>query len=164
MAIPIATVEKLIEKFKARGLSSNYDEIFLSRLLQFSTEALLENLNQTYRHYQLDDKLFAVLLVINAFHPEGVKPSQISELTNFTRVQVTRFVDTLVGNDLVARQADPHDRRSHCLILTKKGIHFFQHELPPMEKKVVQAWQVITQEERQQLRTILSKLLKHLAE
>ena len=33
-----------------------------------------------------------------------------------------------------------------------------------MEKKVVQAWQVITQEERQQLRTILSKLLKHLAE
>ena len=162
MAIPIATVEQLIEKFKSRGMSSNYDEIFLSRLLQFSTEALLENLNQAYRQYQLDDKLFAVLLVINAFHPEGVKPSQLSELTHFSRVQVTRCVETLVKNELVIRQADPHDRRSHCLILSNKGINFFKNEIPPIEKRVVQAWQIISQEERQQLRSILLKLLKHL--
>lgn len=164
MAIPIATVEQLIEKFKSRGMSSNYDEIFLSRLLQFSTEALLENLNQAYRQYQLDDKLFAVLLVINAFHPEGVKPSQLSELTHFSRVQVTRCVETLVKNELVIRQADPHDRRSHYLILSNKGINFFKNEIPPIEKKVVQAWQIISQEERQQLRSILLKLLKHLGQ
>lgn len=164
MAIPIATVEQLIEKFKSRGISANYDEIFLSRLLQFSTEALLDNLNQAYRQYQLDDKLFAVLLVINAFHPEGVKPSQLSELTYFSRVQVTRYVETLVKNELVTRQADPHDRRSHSLILSNKGINFFKNEIPPMEKKMVQAWQIISQEERQQLRSILLKLLKHLAQ
>ncbi|OCL19372.1 MarR family transcriptional regulator [Gilliamella sp. wkB171] len=164
MAIPITTVEKLIDKFKSRGLSFNYDEIFLTRLLQFSTETLLENLNQTYQQYQLDDKLFAILLVIHWHHPDGVKPSQVSELTNFSRVQVSRCVETLVANGLVERQDDANDRRSHCLILTNKGTNFLKNELPPIEQKMVAAWQIISQEERQQLRSILTKLLKHLTE
>ena len=105
-----------------------------------------------------------MLLVVQWHHPEGVKPSQISELTNFSRVQITRFVDALVANDLVARKQVPNDRRSHWLILTDKGSHFFQKQMPPIEKKIVAAWQVITAEERQQLRTILHKLLKHIAQ
>lgn len=164
MAIPITTVEKLIDKFKSRRLSFNYDEIFLTRLLQFSTETLLENLNQTYQQYQLDDKLFAILLVIYWHQPDGVKPSQVSQLTNFSRVQVSRSVETLVANGLVERQDDANDRRSHCLILTNKGTNFFKKELPPIEQKMVAAWQIISQEERQQLRSILTKLLKHLTE
>lgn len=164
MAIPITTVEKLIDKFKSRGLSFNYDEIFLTRLLQFSTETLLENLNQTYQQHQLDDKLFAILLVIYWHQPDGVKPSQVSQLTNFSRVQVSRSVETLVANGLIERQDDANDRRSHCLVLTNKGTNFFKKELPPIEQKVVAAWQIISQEERQQLRSILTKLLKHLTE
>lgn len=164
MAIEITTVEKIIHKFQSRGFSAKYDEIYLTRLLQFSTEALLENLNEIYKKHQLDDKLFAVLLVVQWHHPEGVKPSQISELTNFSRVQITRFVDALVANDLVARKQVPNDRRSHWLILTDKGSNFFQKQMPPIEKKIVAAWQVITAEERQQLRTILHKLLKHIAQ
>lgn len=164
MAIPMATVEKLIDKFQSQGISTKYNEIYLTRLLQFSTEALLENLNQTYQQYHLDDKLFAILLVIQWHHPDGVKPSQVSELTNFSRVQVTRLVETLVINQLVERKATPADRRSHCLVLTEQGINFFKHELPPIEKKVVAAWQTISQEERQQLRTILNKLLTQIGE
>lgn len=164
MAIPMATVEKLIDKFQSQGISTKYNEIYLTRLLQFSTEALLENLNQTYQQYHLDDKLFAILLVIQWHHPGGVKPSLVSELTNFSRVQVTRLVETLVINQLVERKATPADRRSHCLVLTDQGINFFKHELPPIEKKVVAAWQTISQEERQQLRTILNKLLTQIGE
>lgn len=164
MAIPMATVEKLIDKFQSQKISTKYNEIYLTRLLQFSTEALLENLNQTYQQYHLDDKLFAILLVIQWHHPDGVTPSQVSELTNFSRVQVTRLVETLVINQLVERKATPADRRSHCLVLTEQGINFFKHELPPIEKKVVAAWQTISQEERQQLRTILNKLLTQIGE
>jgi DNA-binding MarR family transcriptional regulator len=62
---------------------------------------------------------FAVLVVIEA--NSGPSQANVAERLGIERARLVRLLDGLERRGLIRRRASPRDRRSHALILTRKG-------------------------------------------
>jgi DNA-binding MarR family transcriptional regulator len=78
---------------------------------------------------QIESKLHAVglslpkLLALQALSDAGdsLPLGQLAERLSCVKSNVTQLVDRLEADGLVARQADPHDRRARLAVLTAAG-------------------------------------------
>ncbi len=68
----------------------------------------------------LSEGRFVLLFLLDAAK-EGLAPNVLAERAGVTRATVTGLLDGLESLELVARQADPHDRRALRIVLTRKG-------------------------------------------
>src|SRR5262245_60288246 len=62
---------------------------------------------------------YAVLVVIGA--NSGLSQADVAERLGIERARLVRLLDGLERRGLIRRQASPRDRRSHALILTRRG-------------------------------------------
>jgi len=91
---------------------------------------------------------------------EPIRLSTLAERLRIVPRSATEVVDALEGRGLVARQADPTDRRATCVVLTDEG----ERLLALIEKARAQAaddyLSVLGPGERAQLDRILTRLLE----
>jgi DNA-binding MarR family transcriptional regulator len=81
------------------------------RLAELTTEALAP--------YGITGRELAVLVVLGAGEPPSQQ--QAAGRLGIDRTTMVAFVDTLEGKGLVARRADPDDRRRNVVVLTAAG-------------------------------------------
>jgi DNA-binding MarR family transcriptional regulator len=62
---------------------------------------------------------YAVLVVIEA--NSGLSQADVAERLGIERARLVRLLDGLERRGLIRRRASPHDRRSHALVLTRRG-------------------------------------------
>src|SRR5262245_37214864 len=62
---------------------------------------------------------YAVLVVIEA--NSGLSQADVAERLGVERARLVRLLDGLERRGLIRRRASPHDRRSHALVLTRRG-------------------------------------------
>ena len=62
---------------------------------------------------------YAVLVVIEA--NSGLSQADVAERLGIERARLVRLLDELERRGLIRRRASPRDRRSHALILTRRG-------------------------------------------
>ena len=72
--------------------------------------------DQRARQFGISRAQWAVLVRID--RSEGLKQSELAELLDLQPITLTRLLDRLADNDLIARRADPNDRRANRLFLT----------------------------------------------
>lgn len=84
-------------------------------------ETLILIHNNFYRQTKLPIPLnqFGALMVI--FTEEAVSISDISNILNISKQQMTTVIDKLVRNGMVQKAPDPHDRRRSLITMTAAG-------------------------------------------
>ena len=97
-------------------------------------------------------------------HPEGLKMSEISRRLMVTGGNVTGITDQLEKEGLVARDADPNDRRAFSVRLTPAGRELFDRMAVAHEQWVVELFGGLGLDEKSKMHQRLGKLKKHLVD
>jgi len=96
--------------------------------------------------------------------PQGLRMNELSRRMMVTGGNVTRLVDQLEDEGLVARETTPEDRRAFTIRLTAAGRRAFAAMAQLHERWVVEMFGALTRKERLTLFALLAKLKVHLAE
>jgi DNA-binding MarR family transcriptional regulator len=90
--------------------------------------------------------------------PQGLKMGELSRRLMVTGGNVTGVTDMLEREGLVARSADPLDRRAYRVRLTATGRKVFRAMAEEHERWIVEAFAGLTRREINDLFTLLGKL------
>ena len=90
---------------------------------------------------------------------EPLTPSQISERQLVSSASMTAILDTLERRGWVRRTANPDDRRSLLIEITKDGRATADRFIPGLHAAEATLLSVLTERERKQLLGLLSKVL-----
>ncbi|QIQ21484.1 MarR family transcriptional regulator [Zophobihabitans entericus] len=159
MSYSFQLVETLLNRHKAQGFEMPFDEIYLTRLLQFTQDKMLIRLNNMFQKYKITNNHFLLFTAIRSTGKEGIQASTLSEMLNISRVQVSRFVEDLVKRQWIDRIQHPTDRRSQYLVVTQQGHDFLNQVSPALYDYVSKAWSTISADEKTQLKNILGRVL-----
>jgi len=91
----------------------------LGYLLKHAQLRLAELNAQALAPYGITGRELAVLVVLGAGEPPSQQQAAVR--LGIDRTTMVGFVDTLEGKGLVARRADPDDRRRNVVALTAEG-------------------------------------------
>jgi DNA-binding MarR family transcriptional regulator len=88
--------------------------------------------------------------------------SVLADLTSVDRTTLTRTVDQLAQDGLVARRTDERDRRSLRLALTPAGATLFRRILPIVEEQNARALAGFPAAELERFRAQLRRMIANL--
>lgn len=140
-------------KFSASNLSLEYRLAYRFSMLAAQVTRCTSDL---YRKHGLTVGGWRTLSIIGRYEP--IHPSGIAARTSVDADKVTRAVDRLVANGLVARKTDPRDRRRIVIRLTARGrrVHYEIDQVRRVtEEKLLS---VLTQDEVARFYAALGKL------
>lgn len=86
--------------------------------------------------------------------------SQLVDKTRMDKVTVNRACKALSERHLIARTPNHHDRRSHHLNLTDAGEELYREIMTLAQNMESEIIEVLSAEEREQLTTLLARLLE----
>ena len=140
-------------KFSASNLSLEHRLAYRFSMLAAMVTRCIGDL---YRKHGLTVGGWRTLSIIGRYEP--IFPSDIAERTSVDADKVTRAVDRLVTNGLVARKVDAQDRRRIVLTLTARGRRVHS-EIDQVRRVTEEKFlSVLTQEEAERFYAALDKL------
>lgn len=128
-------------------------------LRMLSCTTLIENEIRSRLRNELDITLprFDLMAQLQR-HPDGLRMGELSRRMMVTGGNVTGITDQLEQEKLVARVADPHDRRSCIVKLTHAGRRSFEHMAVLHEAWVVELLQGFSVTRKHQMIDLLSHM------
>ncbi|BEV73127.1 MULTISPECIES: MarR family transcriptional regulator [unclassified Paludibacterium] len=156
-------VEQAIDAVGQRlpGASSR-QEVLLNRLFCHVTARLSGHLNEALRPYGINDTIWIALIALYSRPSQMLYPSEISDALDFSRTNATRVSDEMVRHGWVEREVCAEDRRKVRLKLTAAGEQFVESMIPVTRHHMQSQWQDFSQDEKDQLETLMRKLLSSL--
>jgi DNA-binding MarR family transcriptional regulator len=125
----------------------------VARLMRRTFDARARDIGVTRPQWQV----LTVLL-----RNEGINQGKLADLLDVEPITVCRMVDRLQEADMVERRADPADRRSWRLYLTKKA-HALTDQLRPLATDMFeQALEGVEGDERAVLMGLLERIRQNL--
>ena len=103
-----------------------------------------------------------LMLVVLLVRHKTLTMGEAAELLDVTPRAITRLVDSLEKEDLVSRQASPHDKRVYLISVTKKAEQLAKTMMPTHEKKMTELFSAFTESELQEYIRLNSKLANEL--
>ncbi len=98
----------------------------------------------------------SVLLLLQAREPESQQ--ETAERLQVDRTTMVALLDGLEAKGLVARQADPADRRRNVVALTSGGSRTLEKAVRASDKAEAQLLGALDESEQAQLRTLLARV------
>jgi DNA-binding MarR family transcriptional regulator len=118
------------------------------------------DLAEKLKPFRITVPKWRVLAVLN--ERPNCTMNRLAGLTTVDRTTLTRTVDNMVAQGLVARRADPKDGRSVRLQLTAKGVDAFRLVLPSVLEQNERAVRDLDQAELAMLRGVLHRMVRNL--
>lgn len=102
-------------------------------------------------------------VLLRTLHGQGaVAPSQLAERMGLTRGAITKLADRLVEKTLLARVANPDDRRAQTLSLTARGAAFVPELAALADRNEAECFAHLSPEDRAALSRILAQTIERL--
>ncbi len=98
-------------------------------------------------------------VLFQIYHFKFDRPSQIGKSLNVDNSAITRMLDRLEKKGLLIRIPDPNDRRSIVIQLTENGVEAVKRSLPLARNAIEELTQSLSEEEIEQLRHCLKKIV-----
>src|SRR6476620_4330208 len=89
---------------------------------------------------------------------ESLPLTRLADRLSCVKSNITQLVDRLEADGLVARQADPHDRRGKLAALTADGRKVVKEGVRVLESAEKEVLNRLTHDEAHQLHTLLGKI------
>lgn len=116
--------------------------------------------NQLLSPYDLTGSQFKILMVLYMSPAGSVRQTDIEAKFSMTNPTVTGLVQKLEAKNLVNRMPHPEDRRSKVLVLMERAIQMKEELLALADSLEQQMTANLTEEEYDQLASLLMKILK----
>lgn len=126
----------------------------VSRLLRRSFDARARDIGVTRPQWQV-----LSLLKLHA----GSNQGSLAEMLEVEPITLGRMIDRLQEASLVERRADPADRRAWRIFLTEKGEALLDQMVPAARETLAGALDGVSEDERQQFRSILGRMRANLS-
>ena len=91
-----------------------------------------------------------------------LKQKELAEITGKDNPTLTRIIDLLCKKGLTERITHKDDRRSFTVHLTKGGMAKLAELTPQVNEIRMKAWENLTEQDYEQLKTILNKIYQNL--
>ena len=124
--------------------------------------ALRQGLRRAFHSEELDvtPDQFGVLSIL--WEREGVSQRELAETCFKDMANVTRMLDALERKELVHREQNPSDRRSHRLMLTREGRELRRLLVPLARDFREHAFSCLSETEQEELMRMLRTLAAHM--
>ncbi len=144
--------------FEGRMASDDHQSLKLwLRLLSCSTQIETEIRKRLRTEFGMSLARFDYLAQLHR-HPDGLRMNALSKFLMVTGGNVTGLTDELEKEELVERVAEPGDRRSYRVSLTRKGSKLFEKIAALHEVWVVGFFAGMSASEKKQLQSLLGNL------
>jgi DNA-binding MarR family transcriptional regulator len=133
----------------------------LSRRLAFLLKRAFLDLEDLHGEHldplAISGRELSVLLLLQAREPESQQ--QAAERLRVDRTTMVALLDGLEAKGLVAREADPDDRRRNVVVLTDEGRHMLERAIRASDKAERRLLGALDESERTQLRALLARVV-----
>ncbi len=116
-----------------------------------------------FQRYGTTPARFSLMMHLHMNHQGSLSPSDLAERTGVTRATITGVLDGLEREGLIQREPDSNDRRSQVVRLTDKARSFLHDFLPGHFKRIQGLMANVSDKEKKQLVSILTKILSNLS-
>lgn len=106
----------------------------------------------------LGTRLVPLSVLAKIIERPGTTSADICRVLGMQRANIVAILAELEGKSLVTREADPLDQRMQRLLPTEQGVRACQEWLALLQKHEDQAFARLSLSEREQLRSLLSKV------
>lgn len=133
--------------------------------LPIGTKALLLSkvyygvLNKTLEHLDID-KYYTVLFFLKDHN--GCKQQFLCNNLSIDKTAMVKIIDYLIKNGIVDRNVNPHDRREHFIVLTKKGTKYTEEIEQAFEVMDHKMFEGISKEDRYKFENVLNILMTNI--
>lgn len=135
-------------------------ETVMVRLIRIGVAGLGDFFEPIFRNIGLTESSFHVLCLLMASDQGRASPSELSELVGTSRANMTRILESLVGDGLVSRAVEARDARRHVIHITPKGRKAATEAVPKMIEPLKRAFCDLTPEEFKVLDKLLRKMIQ----
>ncbi len=108
--------------------------------------------------FGLSSTRLGVLLWLERSETAGRQPGDLAERLRVSRATVSRLLDGLAADGLVARRPDPRDGRARRIVLTRRGRMLAREIVPTHAARLSALTRCLDEEEREQLSHLLEKI------
>lgn len=124
----------------------------------YTQNVISEKFNEVLKSYDLSPEQFNVLRILKGQNGNPTNMCVIQERMVAKTSNTTRLVDKLLLKELVTREICPDNRRKMEIAITQKGLNLLLEVNPKVDKHESIFAQNLSQEELEQLNTLLEKL------
>lgn len=120
-----------------------------------------------YAQYQFNCQQFGITvdqwaILKNLGQYTDLSQKELADYCGKDQPTLTRIVDILVSKNLVERRANPTDRRSFVVHLTKAGVQKVEALSAQVSEIRMQAWKNLNEEDFEHLKRILNTIYNNL--
>ncbi|WP_159673703.1 MarR family transcriptional regulator [Andreprevotia sp. IGB-42] len=152
-------VEDKINLVCRRIPENSVQNVVLIHLVKHLQAALHSRMSDVLREHELNPVSFTALMMLFSKPNEALNPSELAEASGESRANVTRICDELVAKGLLERAPNPDDRRRVDLRLAAAGDDEVMKLLPVLRQRVHNVFNVLEQDEKDQLERLLKRVL-----
>lgn len=128
-----------------------------SGFMIYKTSLKLKNaLSQEFRAFDITPEQWGVLNRL--WEKDGISQRKLAEKTFKDQPNITRILDKLERKGVIRREANPNDRRAFLIFLTEDGLKLKDKLVPSAINCMNKAFTGISNDEVEQLKTILKKI------
>lgn len=151
-----------LQAFSRRYSNMNPSALKTCAELMRTGSDLLAAFESVSGQYGLSQGRLLVLIVMNRTPHEALNPSFLAEKLRVTRATITGLLDGLEKENFIERVADTRDRRRIGVRLTPEGRQVLEKLLPHYYRNMARLTAGLSENERQTLLSLLSKINREL--
>ena len=118
-----------------------------------------DNINSLMAEHGINDAMFMLMSLLSTSDNFCMSPSDISNVLQFSKTNVTRISDSLVTKGFIRRVDSRNDRRSKYIHLTPEGDLFLQRVTRIKSLYLEKIWSVLSDDEINSFEIVRRKLL-----
>lgn len=127
--------------------------------LMVAADHLEQGFEAVCARHGITGQQYNVLRILRGIHPRGHPRGEVARRCIHRSPDVTRLLDRLARQGLVARGRDPKDRRLSIATITKAGLALLRRMDPEIEQAVAAATKPLTQTQVRRLARLCDALV-----
>jgi DNA-binding MarR family transcriptional regulator len=131
------TIEQKSSRFTQRSAEQAFGPLLIGALLRMPWERVLRRMLERLHEHGFDDIDAPHLNVLLYPGPQGARPSELAAQRGMSKQAVNYLLGELERLGYLERRADPHDRRSKRIALTRRGelaVHTIRAAVTELER------------------------------
>jgi DNA-binding MarR family transcriptional regulator len=131
------TIEQKSSRFTQRSAEQAFGPPLIGALLRMPWERVLRRMLERLHEHGFDDIDAPHLNVLLYPGPQGARPSELAAQRGMSKQAVNYLLGELERLGYLERRADPHDRRSKRIALTRRGelaVHTIRAAVTELER------------------------------